>query len=128
MDANGDSAWGGHPVPALPFTPFHVGTPLLQLALAAGLRLRGAAMKNKPTYVLLAGLLAGIAHAQKIPDLVADEVVVTATRFEEKSSDLPVNVQVINAAQIAPPADHVLGFGELDGAAADILIAGADRI
>ena len=58
-------------------------------------------MNKKQMYVLLAGCLASIsAHAQKNPDIVADEVVVTATRFEEKSSDQPVNVQIINAAQI----------------------------
>ena len=58
-------------------------------------------MKKGRICVLLAGLLAGVsAHAQKVPDIVADEVVVTATRFEEKVSELPVNVQVIDAAQI----------------------------
>ena len=58
-------------------------------------------MNKKQIYVLLAGFLASAGvYAQKKPDLVADEVVVTATRFEEKSSDQPVNVQVINAEQI----------------------------
>lgn len=58
-------------------------------------------MEKMQPYVLLAGLLASTsAHAQKTPDLVADEVVVTASRFEEKSSDQPVNVQIINAPQI----------------------------
>ena len=58
-------------------------------------------MKKSQIYVLLTGLLVSAgAHAQQTPDLVADEVVVTASRFEEKSSDQPVNVQIINAAQI----------------------------
>ncbi len=56
--------------------------------------------KNQP-YVLLTILLASASvHAQKTPDLAADEVVVTATRFEDRSTQQPVNVQTINAAQI----------------------------
>ena len=58
-------------------------------------------MNKMQIYVVLAAFLASAgAHAQKNPDLIADEVVVTATRFEEKSSDQPVNVQIINAEQI----------------------------
>ena len=54
---------------------------------------------------LLPAILAGCAvvstsFAQDTTNLVTEEVVVTATRFEEKSSDQPVNVQVISAAQI----------------------------
>jgi iron complex outermembrane receptor protein len=73
---------------------------LLQLALAAGLRLKGAAMKKKPIYVLLACLLAGRVHAQSIPDLVADEVVVTATRFEDPAVDKPASITVISSDEI----------------------------
>jgi iron complex outermembrane receptor protein len=58
-------------------------------------------MNKKQIYVLLAGLLAGAsAHAQKNPDLVADEVVVTASRFEEKPGDQPVGVTVITGKEI----------------------------
>jgi iron complex outermembrane recepter protein len=52
------------------------------------------------SYVLLAGLLTGASAYAQLPDLKADEVVVTATRFEEKASEQPVNVQVITAEQI----------------------------
>jgi len=58
-------------------------------------------MKKGQSFALLAGLLAClIAHAQKTPDIVADEVVVTASRFEEKPSDQPVGVTVISAEDI----------------------------
>lgn len=54
---------------------------------------------------LLSAVLAGCtlfnpSFAQDNRDLVTEEVVVTATRFEEKSSDQAVNVQVISATQI----------------------------
>src|SRR5258706_12840045 len=62
---------------------------------------RGAAMKKKQTYVLLAGLLVSTdTHAQEKPDLVADEVVVTASRFEEKPGDQPIGVTVISGEEI----------------------------
>ncbi len=38
-----------------------------------------------------------IAYAQIASDLVTDEVVVTASRFEEKQSDQPIGVTVITA-------------------------------
>ena len=54
---------------------------------------------------LLPAIIAGcavfnVSFAQDTTNLVTEEVVVTATRFEEKSSDQPVNVQVIVGAQI----------------------------
>ena len=58
-------------------------------------------MNKKQGCVLLGGLLAGVsAHAQKNPDLVADEVVVTASRFEEKARDQPIGVTVITGEDI----------------------------
>ena len=36
--------------------------------------------------------------------------------------------EILEAAQIAAAADHIFGFGELDGAAADILVAAADGL
>lgn len=58
-------------------------------------------MNKKQMYVLLAGCLTSIgAHAQKNPDLVADEVVVTASRFEEKPGDQPIGVTVITGEEI----------------------------
>ncbi len=58
-------------------------------------------MNKNQMYVLLAGCLASIsAHAQKNPDLVADEVVVTASRFEEKPGDQPIGVTVITGEEI----------------------------
>src|SRR6185436_5224765 len=58
-------------------------------------------MKNFQRCLLLAGLLASAsAHAQKNPDLVAEEVVVTASRFEEKPGDQPIGVEVITSEQI----------------------------
>ena len=56
---------------------------------------------------LLPAVLAGLAIAipsqaqdPKDNELPAPEVVVTATRFEEKPADQPVNVQVITSEQI----------------------------
>ena len=58
-------------------------------------------MNKNQMYVLLAGCLASIsAHAQKNPDLVVDEVVVTASRFEEKPGDQPIGVTVITGEEI----------------------------
>ena len=58
-------------------------------------------MNKMQIYVLLAGFLASAgAHAQKNPDLVADEVVVTASRFEEKLGDQPIGVTVITGEEI----------------------------
>ena len=58
-------------------------------------------MNKKHTYALLTGLLVGMsAHAQKTPDLVADEVVVTATRFEEPSGKQAIGVTIISSQQI----------------------------
>ena len=58
-------------------------------------------MTKRRTYVLMAGLLvSGGIHAQEKPDLVADEVVVTASRFEEKPGDQPIGVTVITGEQI----------------------------
>src|SRR6185436_14783405 len=76
-------------------------------AHAAGLRFKGAVMNKKQRYVLLAGFLAGIsAHAQEKADLVADEVVVTASRFEEKAGDQPIGVSVITRKQIEASNAH----------------------
>ena len=49
--------------------------------------------------MMVAVSLAGAAHAQKA-DLTADEVVVTATRFEDTSSDKPLNMTVITSEEI----------------------------
>ena len=58
-------------------------------------------MKKSQLSVLLPSLLIGAStHAQKTPDIVADEIVVTATRFEDKSGDQPVSVTVITAEDI----------------------------
>ena len=58
-------------------------------------------MKKRQIYVLLTGLLVSAgAHAQQTPDLVADEVVVTASRFEESYIDKPVSVTVISSEEI----------------------------
>jgi iron complex outermembrane receptor protein len=58
-------------------------------------------MKKSQTYALLACLLVSVgAHAQKTPDLVADEVVVTATRFEEPAGKEAIGVAVITAEDI----------------------------
>jgi iron complex outermembrane recepter protein len=47
----------------------------------------------------VAGLLAGTAHAQRT-DLVAEEVVVTATRFDDVSVDKPVSITTITSDDI----------------------------
>ena len=58
-------------------------------------------MKKRQLYVLVAGLLASVsAHAQEKTSLVAEEVVVTATRFEERAGDQPVGVTVISGEEI----------------------------
>ncbi len=58
-------------------------------------------MKQDRTYVLLTGLLVSAhVHAQNIPDIVADEVVVTASRFEERLGDQPIGVTIITSEEI----------------------------
>ncbi len=58
-------------------------------------------MNKRQTYILLASLLVDVsAHAQRAPDIVADEVVVTASRFEEKPGDQPIGVTVITGEDI----------------------------
>ena len=58
-------------------------------------------MNKRQTYILLASLLVDVsAHAQRTPDIVADEVVVTASRFEEKPGDQPIGVTVITGEDI----------------------------
>lgn len=56
-------------------------------------------MNKNGFYLLTAVLLAGAAHAQKA-DLKADEVVVTATRFEDTYADKPLNMTVITSEDI----------------------------
>ncbi|HVY08309.1 MAG TPA: TonB-dependent receptor [Burkholderiales bacterium] len=56
-------------------------------------------MNKQWIYVLASVLPAGIAHAQKT-DVVADEVVVTATRFEDTQADKPLNITVITSEEI----------------------------
>jgi iron complex outermembrane receptor protein len=68
---------------------------------AAGLRTEGTAMNASQRYVVSIGLLiSASAYAQTDPALVADEVVVTASRFEEKPGDQPIGVTVISADEI----------------------------
>ena len=58
-------------------------------------------MNKRQIYILLASLLIDVsAHAQRTPDIVADEVVVTASRFEEKPGDQPIGVTVITGEDI----------------------------
>jgi iron complex outermembrane recepter protein len=58
-------------------------------------------MRRKQMYILLTGLLVSTgAYAQKKSDIAADEVVVTASRFEEKPGDQPIGVTVITRDQI----------------------------
>jgi iron complex outermembrane recepter protein len=58
-------------------------------------------VNKKQTYVVWAGLLASTgAYAQKTPEIVADEIVVTASRFEEKPGDQPIGVTVITGEDI----------------------------
>lgn len=58
-------------------------------------------MNKKQIYVLLAGFLSSVgAQAQNNTDLVADEVVVTATRFEEPAGKEAIGVSVITAKDI----------------------------
>lgn len=80
-------------------------------------------MNKKQIYVLLAGFLASAAvHAQKNPDLVADEVVVTASRFEEPAGKEAIGVSVITAEDIKQSGVRTLpqllsrqsGFGTRD--------------
>src|SRR3970282_1726755 len=49
--------------------------------------------------VLLLGA-AGMVHAAERPGLMAEEVVVTATRFSDRYVDTPVNMTVISAEDI----------------------------
>ena len=66
-------------------------------------------MTKKRTYVLLASLLVSVsAHAQEKTDLVADEVVVTGTRFDDTYSDKPVRVTVITSDEIRRSAARTL--------------------
>lgn len=57
-------------------------------------------MKSLLPALLAAFALINPSVAQEYKDLVTEEVVVTATRFEEKPADLPVNVQVIDGHRI----------------------------
>jgi len=57
-------------------------------------------MKSFLPAILAGCVFIQTSFAQDTQDIVTDEVVVTATRFEEKPADLPVNVQVITAEQI----------------------------
>lgn len=58
-------------------------------------------MNKKQIPVLLAGVLAcASAHAQKNQHIVADEVVVTASRFEERPGDQPIGVSVLSGDAI----------------------------
>ncbi|MEO8009962.1 MAG: TonB-dependent receptor plug domain-containing protein, partial [Betaproteobacteria bacterium] len=58
-------------------------------------------MKTMQTYVLLAGFLASVsANALNVPDFVVDEIVVTASRFEDSSVDRPLNITVISSEEI----------------------------
>ncbi|HEX4985886.1 MAG TPA: TonB-dependent receptor [Burkholderiales bacterium] len=58
-------------------------------------------MGKRQCHALLAGWLAAAsACAQAGADLVTDEVVVTATRFEDTSADKPVSITVITADDI----------------------------
>src|SRR5262249_30254231 len=92
-------ASGADALPHPDFIPS--GTPSYNSRMRRACAKKGARMKTKQFYRLLAGMLvATAAHAQQQADIKADEVVVTATRFEEKASDQPVNVQVITAEQI----------------------------
>ena len=57
-------------------------------------------MKSLLPALIAAFTLINPSLAQEQKDLVTEEVVVTATRFEEKPANLPVNVQVIDAQRI----------------------------
>jgi iron complex outermembrane receptor protein len=58
-------------------------------------------MNASQRYVVSIGLLiSASAYAQTDPALVADEVVVTASRFDEKPGDQPIGVTVISADEI----------------------------
>lgn len=58
-------------------------------------------MKKHQIHVLLAGLLVSAGTcAQQNSDLVTDDVVVTATRFEENPSNQPIGVTLITRDQI----------------------------
>ena len=71
-------------------------------------------MNKNQMYVLLAGCLASIsADAQINPDLVVDEVVVTASRFEEKPGDQPIGVTVITGEEIRNSGEASRGLGHL---------------
>jgi iron complex outermembrane recepter protein len=51
--------------------------------------------------LFVAGMLvAATSHAQDHPDIIASDVVVTATRFEETAASQPIGVQVIDADHI----------------------------
>jgi iron complex outermembrane recepter protein len=66
-------------------------------------------VKKKQTYALLAGLLVSAsAHTQETPDIVTSEVVVTATRFEERSGDQPIGVTVITGEEIRSSSETSL--------------------
>ena len=56
---------------------------------------------RRPLYLAIAASLASApAWAEESPDLIASPVVVTATRVEQNSFDLPVAIDVVNASQI----------------------------
>ena len=66
-------------------------------------------MKKKQTYALLAGLLVSAsAHTQETPDIVTSEVVVTASRFEERPGDQPIGVTVITGEEIRSSSETSL--------------------
>ena len=60
----------------------------------------------KKTFIAAAAslALAPASHAQPVPITIADEVVVTATRFKDRYVDKPVNVTVITAEDIRDSA------------------------
>src|SRR4051812_20436219 len=62
----------------------------------------GTAMKTIGVNLLLVGALwaASVARAEENSDVVAEEVVVTATRFEEKPGDQPIGVTIISGEDI----------------------------
>ena len=58
-------------------------------------------MEKKQPYVLLTVLLVSASvHAQTTPDLIANEVVVTATRFEEPTGKQAIGITILSSEQI----------------------------
>src|SRR4051812_20667254 len=93
------SAWGGHSVVGNGLHPRSPAGLPFRTRACGGLAPQGGAMNRKQMYLAVAGLLAGTAHAQKT-DLVAEEVVVTATRFDDVSVDKPVSITTISSDDI----------------------------